>query len=322
MREIIFSKINKKRWLEAEQLLTKKQKVDPEVISKVYMQLSDDLSYARTYYPNSNTTAYLNKLVLNSHQFMHTAKRENWSRIYTFFKKDYPLLIHSHYKQLFYSCLIFLIAVLIGAFSAANDVDYVRLITGDNYVNMTIENIEKGEPLGVYASQNEISMFFMITLNNIRVALIAFAMGALLSVGTAFMLFKNGVMLGSFQYFFYNYNLLWESASGIWMHGTIEIFSIVVAGAAGLVMGNSILFPGTYSRIHSFQKGAITGVKIVAGLVPFFIIAGFIESFLTRHSQIQWLSIFVITISLITIIFYFFIYPHLVYKKHVQHISA
>ncbi|WP_075603861.1 stage II sporulation protein M [Saccharicrinis aurantiacus] len=322
MREIIFSKINKKRWLEAEQLLTKKQKVDPEVISKVYMQLSDDLSYARTYYPNSNTTAYLNKLVLNSHQFMHTAKRENWSRIYTFFKKDYPLLIHSHYKQLFYSCLIFVIAVLIGAFSAANDVDYVRLITGDNYVNMTIENIEKGEPLGVYASQNEISMFFMITLNNIRVALIAFAMGALLSVGTAFMLFKNGVMLGSFQYFFYNYNLLWESASGIWMHGTIEIFSIVVAGAAGLVMGNSILFPGTYSRIHSFQKGAIAGVKIVTGLVPFFIIAGFIESFLTRHSQIQWLSILVIAISLITIIFYFFIYPHLVYKKHVQHISA
>jgi len=322
LREIIFSKINKKRWLEAEQLLTKKQKVDPEVLSKVYMQLSDDLSYARTYYPNSNTTAYLNKLVLNSHQFMHTAKRENWSRIYTFFKKDYPLLIHSHYKQLFYSCLISLIAVLIGAFSAANDVDYVRLITGDNYVNMTIENIEKGEPLGVYASQNEISMFFMITLNNIRVALIAFAMGALLSVGTAFMLFKNGVMLGSFQYFFYNYNLLWESASGIWMHGTIEIFSIVVAGAAGLVMGNSILFPGTYSRIHSFQKGAIAGVKIVTGLVPFFIIAGFIESFLTRHSQIQWLSILVIAISLITIIFYFFIYPHLVYKKHVQHISA
>ena len=70
-----------------------------------------------------------------------------------------------------------------------------------------IENIENGEPLGVYSSQKEIPMFFMITLNNIRVALMAFAMGALLSVGTGFMLFKNGVMLGAFQYFFHTHNL-------------------------------------------------------------------------------------------------------------------
>ncbi len=316
MREIVFSKLNKSRWQEAEKILAAKNATNPEVLSKVYMQLNDDLAYAQTYYPHSKTTAYLNQLVLSSHQNIHTAKKNNLKRIYTFFVNDYPLLIHKHYKSLLYSTLIFLIAVIIGAVSAANDSDYIRLITGDAYVNMTIENIEKGEPLGVYDSHGEIGMFFMITLNNIRVALIAFAMGALLGFGTGYMLFKNGVMLGAFQYFFSEYNLLWESASGIWMHGTIEIFSIVVAGAAGLVMGKSILFPKTYPRLYSFQRGALDGVKIVAGLVPFFIIAGFIESFLTRNSHIQWLSIGVIALSIVIIIFYFFIYPIVIYSKY------
>jgi uncharacterized membrane protein SpoIIM required for sporulation len=68
------------------------------------------------------------------------------------------------------------------------------------------------------------------------------------------------------------------------LHGTIELSSIVIAAAAGFTMGNSLLFPGTYSRLESFKKGAVKGLKIVMGLVPFFILAGFIESFITRYA--------------------------------------
>ncbi len=314
MREITFSKLNNQRWIEADKLLAKKQKPNPEVLSNLYMQLNDDLAYARTYFPDSKTAAYLNHLVLTMHQYMHTSKKSNFKQLFLFFKYDYPQLIFKHYKYLLYSSLIFLIAVTIGAFSAAHDEDYIRLITGDAYVNTTIENIENGNPLGIYSSSKPLTMFFMITLNNIKVALLAFGLGAILALGTGFLLFKNGVMLGAFQYFFYQQNLLWESAAGIWMHGTIEIFSIVVSGAAGLLMGSSILFPGTYPRLYSFQKGALDGVKIVAGLIPFFIIAGFIESYLTRHSEIQWLSVVVISLSILIILFYFFIYPPLINK--------
>ncbi len=321
MREIVFSKINHQRWLDAENLLKQgKNKIAPEKLSRVYLQLNDDLAYASTYYPNSKTTAYLNQLVLNMHQQIHTVKKENLSRIYKFFKTDYPLLIYKHYKHLLYSLLIFLLAATIGAFSAANDKDFVRLILGDAYVNMTLENIKSGEPLGVYDQHDAVPMFFMITLNNIKVSLMAFAMGALLALGSGYILFKNGIMLGAFQYFFHQNNVLWQSASGIWMHGTIEIFSIVVAGSAGLVMGSSIVLPGTYPRLYSFQRGALAGVKIVAGLIPFFIIAGFIESFLTRNADIQWLSMTVILCSLSLILFYFFIYPVLIYKQHANRI--
>jgi uncharacterized membrane protein SpoIIM required for sporulation len=94
------------------------------------------------------------------------------------------------------------------------------------------------------------------------------------------------------------------------LHGTIELTSIVLAGAAGLRMGHSILFPKTFSRMESFKQGAKNGLKVVMALIPFFIIAGFIESFITRYATMPLILKFVIIGSSATlIIYYFFIYP-------------
>jgi len=127
---------------------------------------------------------------------------------------------------------------------------------------------------------------------------------------------SNGIMLGAFQYFFHMHDLLLESILVIWIHGTLEISSIIIAGAAGLVLGNSILFPGTYSRIQSFRIGAKEGLKIVLSLVPIFITAGFLESFVTRYTEMPvFLSLTIILGSLSFVVWYFFIYPKKLYKK-------
>jgi uncharacterized membrane protein SpoIIM required for sporulation len=121
---------------------------------------------------------------------------------------------------------------------------------------------------------------------------------------------QNAIMLGSFQYFFYQNGLLWESARTIWIHGTIEISVIVIAGCAGLVVGKSILFPQTYTRLVSFKKGIKDGLKIVLSTVPFFIIAGFLEGFVTRLTGMpDWLAITIISTSLLFILFYYVYYP-------------
>ena len=93
-------------------------------------------------------------------------------------------------------------------------------------------------------------------------------MGLLTSFGTGYMLLSNGIMVGAFQTFFYQHDLLWESSLAIWLHGTLEIWAIIVAGAAGLALGNGWLFPCTYSRLESFRRGAKRGLKIVIGTVP------------------------------------------------------
>lgn len=318
MREAAFVRQNKDKWVKYESLLQKYKALDPDQLSNLYVELSDDLSYASTFYPGSNTVQYLNGLATNAHQKIYKAKKESKSRFITFFTKEFPQEFYKHQKQLLWSFLIFIVFSLIGAYSAATDGSFVRSILGDAYVNMTLENIANKDPMAVYKQASETNMFLGITINNIRVALTAFSLGVLAGIGTVFVMMQNGVMLGSFQYFFYEQGMLWESARTIWIHGTIEISVIIVAGCAGLVVGKSILFPGTYSRLKAFTMGIKDGLKIVISTIPFFIIAGFLEGFVTRLTQMpDWLAIIIIGISLILILFYYVFYPiHLSNKTH------
>ena len=200
--------------------------------------------------------------------------------------------------------------MFIGALSSANDDTFVHLILGDYYVSMTEKNIDNGDPMAVYKDANQTSMFLGITINNVRVSFLAFALGIFCSLGTAYVLFSNGVMVGAFQYFFYQKGLFLTSFLTIWIHGALEISAIVIAGCAGFVMGNSILFPGTYSRMDSLRMGAKQGLKIIIGLVPIFITAGFLEGYVTRHTEMPtFLKCIIIFGSFAFIIGYFVVYP-------------
>ncbi|AEH01769.1 stage II sporulation protein M [Lacinutrix sp. 5H-3-7-4] len=319
MREAAFVKQNKDKWLTFENVLSNKTSITPEALSSLYIEITDHLSYAKTFYPNSNTEVYLNGLASSAHQKIYKTKKESKNRIITFFTQEFPLMFTQHHRELLVAFLVFALFVAIGAFSAANEGDFVRGFLGDGYVNMTLDNIEKGDPMGVYKEQGEFNMFLGITLNNIKVALMAFGYGILLGIGSLFIMMQNGIMLGSFQYFFYQEGLLWESARTIWIHGTIEISVIIIAGCAGLVLGNSMLFPGTYTRLESFKRGAVNGLKILMSTIPFFILAGFLEGFVTRHTEMpDWLAIFIISSSLALILFYYVYYPIKLNKQKQQ----
>lgn len=316
MKEITFLKKNAEKWNEFEALLDKKDKDDPDRLSELFLELTDDLSYSRTFFPSSTTTNYLNQLTAKVHRKIYRNKKERSGRLVDFWKRELPLLFKKSHKQLFYSFITFAIAILIGAISAANDDTFVRLILGDTYVNQTLENIEKGDPMAVYKKMNEMDMFLGITINNIKVSFFAFMAGIIFSFGSIYILFTNGIMLGAFQYFFHEHDLLYESMLTIWIHGTLEISAIVIAGCAGIIMGNSILFPGTYPKGTSFINGAKQGLKIVIGLVPIFITAGFLEGFVTRHTEMPaYLSLLIISGSMAFIIWYFIIYPIRLNKK-------
>ena len=305
MRESLFVKRNTDKW----QAIEQKRSNNPDELTERFVELTDDLSYARTFYPDSNVTRYLNGLTAQMHRGLMQNRRDDRSRFITFWQYELPLLFRQSHKMLAVSAGIFLAACILGWVSAAHDNTFVRLILGDQYVNMTLENIKKGDPLGVYNSSDQATMFVQITLNNIFVAFRTFIFGLFASFGTVAMLFYNGVMLGSFQYFFYERGLLLDSVLKIWIHGTLEISAIIIAGCAGLVVGNSLLFPGTYSRLDSFKRGVKQGLKITIGLVPIFIMAGFLESFVTRLILPPAVSGGIISVSAAFIIWYFILYP-------------
>ena len=310
MNEIEFEIQNKGRWKETDELIRMGKAADPDELISKYNEINDDLAFARTHFPGGNIEHFLNQMLSRIHQSIYRNKKERPQRIKTFWLRELPLLWFKHRRYLLYSFLFFVASALIGILSSIADPSFTRSFLGDAYINMTIENIDKGDPMAVYKSMQQGQMFWLITINNIRVSFLAFVGGALAGFGTLLILFQNGVMLGSFQYFFHEFDLLWETVLVIWIHGTIEISAIIIAGAAGLVMGGGLLFPGSYPRMASFTLRAKDGLKMVMGLVPFFILAGLLESFVTRYTNMPvWLSIFIIAGSVALVIFYFVILP-------------
>jgi uncharacterized membrane protein SpoIIM required for sporulation len=282
----------------------------PDVLADAYINTTSDLAFAQTHYPKSHTTQYLNALAFALHNTIYRFKREPASRLITFWTREVPKTMWEARRELLLSFLIFVVSALIGVVSTLGDPDFPRIILGDGYVEMTLENIANGNPMAVYDSDNESDMFLGITLNNVMVSFRVFAFGVLTSFGTGYMLLFNGVMVGAFQTFFVQQDLFWPSFLAIWLHGTLEISALIVAGAAGLALGNGWLFPGTYGRMESFRRGARRGLKIIVGTVPVFVCAAFIEGFLTRHTE--WpdsLRLLIILLSLAFVIFYFIILP-------------
>ena len=320
MREIAFIKQNKEKWLDFEQVIFGKTIKNPDEIASLYIHLVNDLSYAQTYYPKSKTVVYLNYLASQIYQKIYKTKRAETNRLIYFFKIEVPLIVYEYRRYLVYAFLLFFATVAMGVISAKYDENFVRLILGDAYVNETLENIKAGNPVAIYKSGSNWGSFIGITVNNLYVGMNCYIFGVFGGIGTFYFLLQNCIMLGSFQYFFYQEGVFWESVRGIWIHGSMEIFAIVIESAAGFILGASILFPRTYSRMNSFKIGFKDSLKIFLSTFPFTIAAGFLEGFITRYSieMENWLSSLIILFTLAVISFYYLYYPFIIHRKQKQ----
>lgn len=108
-----------------------------------------------------------------------------------------------------------------------------------------------------------------------------------------------------------------QSILVIWIHGTLEILSIIIAGGAGLVLGHGLLFPKTYTRLVAFKNSAKDAAKMGLGLIPIILLAAFFEGYITRHTEMPiWLSLSILIGSLAFMVWYVIIYPNQLYKRY------
>ena len=309
MKESSFVKENQKKWNELEKLVQKNDS-DPDRMSELFVEVTDDLAFSRTFYKNRSVRVYLNYVSQKIFSKIYKNRKSNINKVLKFWTNVVPLEIWHARKSMIAAAIIFVLALLIGVVSSADDVEFSRVILGDQYVDMTEENINKSDPMAVYKGSEETSMFLRITFNNVRVAITCFIAGIMFGFGTFYFLLYNGIMVGAFQYFFYAKGVFITSVLTIWIHGTIEITSIVIAGGAGFELSKGLMFPGTYTRLQSLRLSGMRGMKIMLGLIPLFIIAGFFEGFITRHTE--WPIIVKISIiggSALLMILYFVVLP-------------
>ncbi|MBL4594913.1 MAG: stage II sporulation protein M [Flavobacteriales bacterium] len=314
MKESDFIEQNKEKWKNFEENLIKKD-ATPREVSKLFVQITDDLSYARTFYNNRSVKLYLNgvaKLLFND---INKTKKNKWSVFSSFWKKDLPLEMYSARRPMLISFIVFWSCFALGVITSIYEPDFAETILGSGYIDMTNENIEQGDAMAVYKDEGAFGMFLRIFVNNARVDFLTFLSGIFMSIGTFFIMIFNGVMIGAFQYFFVTKGLFWESFLTIWTHGTLEISTIVISGGGGLTLGKGLLFPGTHSRFEAMKTSARSGLKIIMGVIPITFFAAFIESYLTRYTELpSFLRLAFILLSLSFVIIYFVWYPRRVFK--------
>ncbi len=326
MKETTFINQNKKKWAKFEKM-SKTQQNDPDEMSRLFVELTDDLAYARTYYPKRSVRVYLNSLAQRVFHDLYKKKREPFSKFLTFWTKDLPLEMYRAQKSLLVAFVIFIIGMLIGIVSTIDNEDFLGAVIGYDYVQMAEGFIAEGKPMNVYGHGPESITFGQIAINNMRVAIVTFVLGIFFSLGSGIYLFFNSVMVGAFQWFYVVRNLTLASFLTIWIHGAFEIPAIILAAAAGITMGNGLLFPGTLTRMQSLIISAKRGIKMMIGIIPFILLAAFIEGYATRNTVItthgepiagEWPAalkwLFILGCFAI-VIFYFVIYPIIVARK-------
>jgi len=312
LREALFIKKNKDRWLRIQHLSS----ADPDEIATDFTQLVDDLAYAKTFYPSGKVTGFINAQASKIYLDIYKNRKEESNRLISFWKYDLPLTIRKHHKVVLFSFIFFLIFFVIGYFVAAQDESMPRSIFGDDYVDHTQENIKKGNPFGIYEHGNPFLSWLNLMIHNIRVSLLMFVSGIFCGIPSLYLSIQNAVMLGTFDQFFASKGLGLDFWLVVFVHGTLEITAIIIASAAGLILGKSFLFPGTIKRIDSFKQGAKDGVKIMIGLMPVFALAAFFEGFITRlYNDVGILTTIIFGLSVIFVVWYFVIYPIRLGKK-------
>jgi len=323
MKETTFIKQNKKKWARFEKLSGRTES-DPDEVARLFTEITEDLSYARTFYPRRSVRVYLNQLAQGVFTSLYKHERKPLGSFVKFWTVSLPLELYRARVNILVAFLFFLLCAVIGAVSQQYDDTFAELVLGPYYIEYTEELIKDGNPMGIYGDSSQGTMFLQITMNNIRVAFLAFVAGTFLSIGTFFLLLQNGIMLGSFQWWFKMKGLFLVSFLAIWIHGAFEISAIVIAGGAGLTLGNSILFPRSFSRVQSMIFGAKRGLRIMLSLIPIFIMAGFLESFVTRHYAVMpsWSKWAIILVSFTLIILYYVVYPFIVARRYPERIEV
>ncbi len=323
MKETDFIQQNKKKWARFEKLSSNSSN-DPDEVSELFTEITEDLAYARTFYPRRSVRVYLNQLSQRVFTSLYKQRKQPIGNFWKFWKESVPLEVYRARYNMLAALLFFVLAVIVGVVSQHYDVDFVEIILGEGYVRDTEQRIAEGNPMGIYGESQQASMFFQITINNIKVAFMAFAGGIVFTLGTYWILLQNGIMLGAFQWWFKAKGLLFTTFLAIWIHGAFEISAIVIAGAAGLTVGSGLIFPKSYSRVQSLIFSAKRGMIIMLSLVPVFIMAGALESFVTRYYlEIPTvIKLLIILGSFAIIILYYGIYPFIVARKYPDKIDV
>ncbi|MGO8757883.1 MAG: stage II sporulation protein M [Terracidiphilus sp.] len=252
----------------------------------LYRQVASDLSTLRQDPTARTYTEHVNQLLARAHHIIYSSRRKGFLRILAFLRDDYPLLIQRQIRYVLLSLLILVSGAALGSVLTLARPQFMRHMLGPEMVE-TIERHEMWTHSLVAVAPAASSA---IMTNNLSVCFIAFAGGIVFGLGPVWSMFFNGLLLGVIGVSCAQHGMSVDLWSFVAAHGSLELPSIVLSGAAGLRLGHGVLFPGFYRRRDSIAQAGAEATRMVAGIIPLLVIAGTLEGFFSPSAAPVWLK--------------------------------
>ncbi len=247
-------------------------------LGKMYRAVSSDLLWVRARSGSADVSAYLNDLVGRAYALTYPGKRPRLTDVWGFVASGFPALLRREWRMYIASLLLFLAGTGFGYLGMVMDPDAAHYLVPEEH--LTLDPIERAQDEaqgeGMSVGQQAHFSAFLFT-HNIQVAFLAFALGITVGIGTALMLFVNGLFLGALAQVYTAKGMAGWFWAWILPHGVPEITAICIAGAAGLVIARGLAAPKGLPRGLALRQEAVTAVKLLFGTLALFILAGFIE---------------------------------------------
>jgi uncharacterized membrane protein SpoIIM required for sporulation len=242
---------------------------------RLYRRAASDLAIAREEVRDQRLVNYLNYLVGRAHGAIYRSESSGFGVFLSFFRYEFPALFRRTFLYTASAFGIFLAGFVFAFVVCSIDENFADRVAPQlrqdiaNHHNWT-ESVNKANPLASTSIQ----------ANNINVTFFAFAGGVLAGLGTLWILWQNGVLLGIVLQLCIKYKF-WDIPIFIAGHGVIELTAIFIAGGGGLMIGKALLMPGDRRRIDALVVNGRSAIRLILGCIPMLMVAGTIEGFIS-----------------------------------------
>jgi uncharacterized membrane protein SpoIIM required for sporulation len=257
-----------------------------EETALLYRQMASDLSTLRQDPSARAYTEHVNQLLARAHHIIYSTRRTSFLNLFRYMRDEYPAVFQRNMRYVLLALAVTLGGTLFGAVVTLARPQFMRHLLGPQMV-ATIERHQMWTQ-SVVAIAPAASSWIMT--HNLSVCFVSFAGGVVFGIGPLYSMFLNGLLLGVLGVACQQHGMSVDLWSFVAPHGSLELPSIILSGAAGFRLGHGVLFPGLYRWRDSVATAGVEASRLIAGIIPLLVIAGSLEGFFSPSAAPVWLK--------------------------------
>jgi uncharacterized membrane protein SpoIIM required for sporulation len=247
-------------------------------LGRLYRRAASDLNQSQTFTRGLAAERHLNDLVARAYVLIHGRRPVNVWALIVFFVLGYPAVFRRHLGAFGLAFGLLAAGAIVGFLACKYDPTVAR----DFFLPTDMKTIQPDQEQELQTTGQFVAFSSFLFTNNLRVSLIAFALGVTLGIGSAWLMFYNGVLVGALAAVFAEKNAWMAFATGILPHGVLEIPAAVLGGAAGFVVAAGMVRARPWPRIQEMARAGLEGLWLVSGCVPLLMMAAVLEAGVAR----------------------------------------